>query len=125
MEWSVAVGGNPVAVTSGDFNGDGRVDLATANSSAGHVTVLLGKGNGTLLSFQSFSVGDNPRSVTMGDFNSDGIIDLAAANLSADSVSVLLGVGDGTFRPDQSFTVEKGPGPWQPMISTGTGFLTW
>ena len=43
-----AVGAVPRAVTVGDFNGDGRLDLATANTSSSDVSVLLGQGTGRL-----------------------------------------------------------------------------
>ena len=44
---SYAVGSNPVAATLGDFNGDGRLDLAAANYNGSNVSILLGNGDGT------------------------------------------------------------------------------
>jgi len=91
------VGDYPNSVTAGDFNGDGKLDLATANFAANTVSVLLGKGDGTFGTKVDYPVGLQPRSVTTGDFNGDKKLDLAAANFVGDSVSVLLGKGDGTF----------------------------
>jgi Ca2+-binding RTX toxin-like protein len=89
------VGGGPTAVTSADFNGDGKADLAVANLA--NVSVLLGKGDGTFAKALSYAAGSLPRSVTSADFNGDGKADLGVANSDSDNVSVLLGKGDGTF----------------------------
>jgi hypothetical protein len=87
----------PRSLAAGDFNGDGRLDLATANTNTGDVSVLLGNGNGTFQSQLQFAVDAGPVSLVTGDFNGDGQVDLATANSGAADLSVLLGVGDGTF----------------------------
>ena len=70
----------PASVTTGDFNGDGLTDLATANLNSDNVSVLLGNGDGTFAAQQTFAAGNGPYSVTTGDFNGDGLTDLATAN---------------------------------------------
>ncbi|MCZ8049276.1 MAG: FG-GAP-like repeat-containing protein, partial [Microcystis sp. LE19-41.2A] len=85
-----SVGSNPLSVTVGDFNGDGKLDLATANYNGNNVSVLLGTGTGSFGTPTNFSVGNRPRSVTVGDFNGDGKSDLAVANVNSNNVSVLL-----------------------------------
>lgn len=84
-------------VHADDFNSDGHLDVATANWSAGTVSVLLGNGNGTLQDQTEYTVGLRPRRVISGDINGDQVPDLVSANALSDNVSVLLGNGDGTF----------------------------
>src|SRR5262249_5296190 len=95
----------PVAITVGDFNGDGHQDLATANFNGNSVSILLGEGDGTFQVAHDFAVGAEPQSVAVGDFNGDGHQDLATGNVNANTVSILLGQGDGTFQAAQDFAV--------------------
>lgn len=97
---SFGVGNNPYSVAIGDFNGDGKPDLASANYASNTVSVLLNASNlgATVPSFtaqQAFSVGapgpyPYPIQVTVGDFNGDGRPDLASANADAHTISVLI-----------------------------------
>ncbi len=100
----------PRSVTTGDFNGDGLTDLATANDFSEDLSVLLGNCDGTFQTQRRFAVGDGPVSVTTGDFNGDGLTDLVTANRFSDDVSVLLGNGDGTFQTQRRFDVGI---PWR------------
>ena len=64
----------------GDFNGDGKLDLAVANQSSNNVSILLGTGTGSFSAATNFAVGELLISVAVGDFNGDGKPDLAVAN---------------------------------------------
>jgi hypothetical protein len=103
------VGTNPASVAVGDFNGDGKLDLAVANSASNNVSVLLGNGDGTFQAAVNYAVGTNPASVAVGDLNGDGKLDLAVANIGSNNVSVLLGNGDGTFKAAVNYAVGSSP----------------
>ncbi len=97
----------------GDVNGDGKPDMAVANSVSStenySVSVLLGNGDGTFGSAVNFATGSYPVSVAIGDVNGDGKPDLVVANNFGNSVSVLLGVGNGTFGAAATFAVGSSP----------------
>lgn len=104
-----ASAGGTVAVT-GDFNGDGKKDLATA---AGQI--LLGHGDGTftlqpnpVFNASAGSFGD-AGGVAAGDFNHDGKIDLAFTNVFAGTVDIYNGRGDGTFSYGHSYPTVYAP----------------
>ncbi len=98
----------PYAIVGGDFNGDGNIDLATADygvyGSGTTVSVLLGNGDGTFQGFQTYVVvGGGPEDIVAADLNGDNILDLATCNTGSggsgvETMSVLLGNGNGTFQ---------------------------
>jgi len=92
-------GSKPDSVAIGDLNGDGKLDLATANTASNNVSVLLGNGTGTFAAAVNYAAGAGAGSVVIRDLNADSKLDLVTANTStgANSVSVLLGNGNGTF----------------------------
>jgi hypothetical protein len=100
-----------------DFNGDGSLDLATANAGGYSVSVLLGDGRGGFRAANQFGVGANPVSVAVADFNNDRNLDLAtiAHGISENKLSVLLGNGDGTFRPPVD------TGTWDAPLTVAAG----
>jgi hypothetical protein len=103
------VGTTPFSVAVGDFNRDGRLDLALADRSSNTVSVLLGIGDGSFRPAINYAVGSSPVSVAVGDFDGDGTPDLAVANNGSNTVSVLLGNGDGTFRPAVNYVAGSQP----------------
>jgi hypothetical protein len=93
--------GSPTSLAIGDFNGDGKLDLAVPiYGSGGSAAILLGKGDGTFQSAPGSPVPVEswPNRVAVGDFNGDGIADvLVAAQTNGQTMNILLGNGDGTF----------------------------
>jgi hypothetical protein len=95
------VGTYPQSVVTADFNGDGKLDLATANTGSNNVSVRLGNGAGGFGAVSHFAAGSGPLSVAAGDFDNDEKLDLAALRGDGSAyanVSALPGGGDGTFQ---------------------------
>ncbi|WP_175517115.1 beta strand repeat-containing protein [Planctomicrobium piriforme] len=84
----------PVA---GDFNRDGKMDLAVANKISNSVSVFYGDGAGGLVNRADYAVGTGPMSLVAGDFDGDGILDLVVGNYGTNTVTFLLGNLGGTF----------------------------
>ncbi|GGF03992.1 FG-GAP-like repeat-containing protein [Hymenobacter cavernae] len=113
----LGVGPSPQHVTLGDIDGDGDLDLLTANYSAtsnspGTVSVRLNSGNGTYSGGTEVSVGIGPYQVVLGDIDSDGDLDLLTANANSGTVgnvSVRLNNGSGTFSGTTQVAVGTSP----------------
>ncbi|MBK9715160.1 MAG: VCBS repeat-containing protein [Kouleothrix sp.] len=105
------------SVALGDFNADGKPDLAVANAGTSNVSVLLNSSTPAKLAFGSqvtFMVGFGPSSVVVGDFNGDGKPDLATANTHEADLSVLLnttapGATTPSFNPQVTFAAGQSP----------------
>jgi hypothetical protein len=107
-------GHSPNDVALGDFNRDGRLDVAFANHEKKYLTVLLGDGRGGLVPapHSPFAVEVRPHThgVATGDFDGDGNLDLVTESWGTDQVEVLFGDGTGGFRlPGTFFSVGKHP----------------
>jgi hypothetical protein len=97
------------ALAVGDFNGDGKPDLAVAlelHAADSFVETLLGNGDGSFQASPSYKVGDDVRGLAVGDFTGHGPRDLVSAS-NTGSVSVLLGNGDGTFQNPVTLAVDQ------------------
>jgi FG-GAP-like repeat len=111
---SYPVGTNPRAAAVGDFNKDGKMDLAVVNfgdpsvNDNGSVSILRGNGDGTFQPANNLVAGKNPSSIAVGDFNGDGRVDIVTVN-SGNTVSALLGNGDGTFQTHVDYGTGSGP----------------
>ena len=121
LPFSFPVGGVPSAVAVGDFNSDGKSDLAVANHAAnsgfgslddGNVSVLLGNGvngNPGFAAAVNYRVGVQPDDIVVGDFDNDGKLDLAVANEQSSTISLLSGDGTGVFAPSSTFGIAGAP----------------
>jgi hypothetical protein len=90
----------PTSVAVGDFNGDGKLDLAVSIWSTESVSIYLGNGDGTFQPPVSYDAGGGePELAVVADFNADGKQDIAVYSYGSHSVFILAGRGDGTFTP--------------------------
>ena len=89
----------------GDFNGDGKADLAISLPDASEVQVLLGNGDGSFTPLTPIYVPEGVFKVDTGVFNSDGKTDLV---VTAYELTVLMGNGDGTFTAKPSIAITGG-----------------
>jgi hypothetical protein len=96
-------------VAIGDFDDDGRQDLAVTNWVSDDVSVLLGNGDGSFATQTRYTAGGGPWSVAIGDFDGDRRQDLAVANYDSHDVSVLLGNGDGSFATQTRYSAAGFP----------------
>ena len=91
-----------------DLRGNGITDLVTTSVTAGDVSVLLGRGDGTFAPQAKYDVGFAPNDVIAADVTGNGVQDLITTNYSG-SVSILLGNGDGTFAAPIQIVVGVSP----------------
>jgi len=102
----------PYALTTADFNGDGRMDIAAVSLAFNVASIFIAEGDGIFRNYKdrvNYTTGTAPRSIQSADFNGDGKRDIVVANRTSNTVSIFLGNGDGTFAPRTDVAV--GPNP--------------
>jgi hypothetical protein len=117
----INTGNEPAAAGVGDFNGDGKLDLAIMNADDNAIAILIGNGDGTFTNSGTITgVGTTPCSsnnvpsncsIAVGDFNHDGKPDLVETSDFDNAVYIYLGNGDGTFTPAPGSPVTVGNFP--------------
>lgn len=105
-----SIGSSATSIAAGDFNGDGKLDVVTANTNDFSFSLLLGNGNGSFGAPAKFilGAGANPQSIVVGDFNNDGKLDVATGATS-NNISVVLGNGAGGFGSPTNFATAPAP----------------
>lgn len=100
----MGVNSSPEPLALGDFNEDGRVDVAVGLDN--EIAVLLADNTGTLLAPTNITINARPFDILAADVNDDGHLDLASCNYGSGgsaasdySMGLRLGNGDGTFGP--------------------------
>ena len=115
---TLTAGTAPSRLASGDFNGDGKMDLVVVNLNDGTLSVFLGNGDGTFRTASTISIsGVGFNNLVVGDFNGDRVPDLAVfaglpqnAGVYSVGVVIFLGNGDGTFGKPNTITFPNFPG---------------
>ena len=98
--FNLGTGITPVNLAIGDVDGDGKLDITTANYQNDSASILLGNGNGGFtISPTTVKLGDGPKMVALADMNNDGKLDLVSVNYLGNNISIALGNGNGTFLP--------------------------
>jgi len=107
----------PYSAAIADYDGDGRDDVAIADSLSANLIVRLGNGDGTFQPEVAYADrGTPPLIVITADVNGDLLPDLVCANRGSDNVSILLGRGDGTFRKAVLASTGKDSGPYSVAV---------
>lgn len=96
-------------VASGDFDGDGLLDVLSADGAFGNSLVHLSNGDGTFGSGQQHVTGSLPSGVAIADLTGDGKRDIITSNQADHTISVLPGLGNGAFGPRADYSVGAGP----------------
>ena len=112
---SVDLGFPTQSIVTGDFNGDGKLDMVLTVDwlggfqNHGGLAVLLGKGDGTFRAPKPAAEGIHILPLVAGDFNNDGKLDVALVSddvNTSNDMMVLLGNGNGTFKAPRRVATE-------------------
>jgi hypothetical protein len=103
------IGIGPTSIAVGDFNGDGKPDVAESNSESNTMSVFLGLAGGLLAPKVDYATDSGPSGIAVGDLNGDGKPDIVVANYRGNAVSVFINKGAGVFAPKQDYTYPGAP----------------
>jgi hypothetical protein len=107
---SYATAADPRMVITADFNGDGKLDLATTNAESETISVLLGNGDGTFQAHMdnSTAIAASCISLAAGALSDNRRLDIVAGCQAEGEVVVLISNGNGTFKPAKAYPVPAG-----------------
>lgn len=119
--YSTGAGSYPYHLTVGDVNGDGLLDIITANAGSHSVGVLRGQPGGSFALANAYNTqtgaGSTPSNVALGDINRDGQLDIVLNDYTASTIGVMLGQGNMSFAPISVYP--SGPGSRPSSVALG------
>lgn len=117
--------GKPWNLVAADFNGDGKLDIASVFMTGGYsnvsvdisgrtqfpasLSVMLGNGDGTFQAATNYNVASQPFALAAGDLDHDGKVDLVIPGAFSSQIDIMKGNGDGKFQAPNALVGAFGP----------------
>ena len=108
---STAIANGPTGIVAGDWNRDGKPDLAIAMTGEANVKILLATGANAFAAPVSVAVASAGNAIAAGDLDGDGDLDLVVTCSAANAVHVLRNAGNGTFSAAGGQLATRGTNP--------------
>ena len=99
----------PISLQAGDWNNDGRKDIAVANRGMDSISILLNNGNDNFTTAATLDTADFPQQLMQGDWNGDNVTDLASISVGENLLQLWKGKGDGTFEKTLDLDTPSSP----------------
>ena len=99
----------PISLQAGDWNNDGRKDIAVANRGMDSISILLNNGNDNFTTSATLDTADFPQQLMQGDWNGDNVTDLASISVGENLLQLWKGKGDGTFEKTSELDTPSSP----------------
>ncbi len=106
---TLIVGLTPISMQAGDWNNDGRKDIAVANRGTDSISILLNNGNDNFTTAATLDTADFPQQLMQGDWNGDNVTDLASISVGENLLQLWKGKGDGTFEKTSELDTPSSP----------------
>ena len=106
---TLIVGLTPISLQAGDWNNDGRKDIAVANRGMDSISTLLNNGNDNFTNAATLDTADFPQQLMQGDWNGDNVTDLASISVGENLLQLWKGKGDGTFEKTSELDTPSSP----------------
>ena len=106
---TLIVGLTPISLQAGDWNNDGRKDIAVANRGTDSISIRLNNGNDNFTTAATLDTADSPQQLMQGDWNRDNVTDLASISVGENLLQLWKGKGDGTFEKTSELNTPSFP----------------
>ena len=106
---TLIVGLTPISLQAGDWNNDGRKDIAVANRGMDSISILLNNDNDNFTTADSLDTADFPQQLMQGDWNGDNVTDLVSISVGENLLQLWKGKGDGTFEKTSELDTPSSP----------------